>query len=139
MDDDVLLVTVVVVQRQTVLQTSGKDLNAGLGDEKSVLVLCGAGSIRGDGGPVIRPGLVLGFAQVEHGFDGEDVTGLHASDGFVLGVMGYVGGGVEELADAVAAVGSDDGEFVLLGLGFDVLSEITIPDLRKRFNGGEAY
>ena len=51
----------------------------------------------------------LPVPQVDHGLDGKDVPGLHRPLGLVLGVVRHGGVGVEELPDAVPAVGAHDG------------------------------
>lgn len=49
----------------------------------------------------------LPCAEVDHGLDREDVPRLHDPLSLVLGVVRNRGDGVEQLADAVAAVGLD--------------------------------
>ena len=75
--------------------------------------------IRRHHGPVIRPRLIPVRAQTDHRLDGKAHTRLRHADGFVLGVMGHVGRAVEQLPDAVPAVGADDGAFLGFGVLFD--------------------
>jgi hypothetical protein len=64
------------------------------------------------------------LTQVDHGLDGEDVSRLHGALGLVLGIVRHVGRGVEQLPDAVAAVGRDDGALGGLGDHVDGLADI---------------
>ncbi len=59
-----------------------------------------------DTGPVVWPGLVAPHPLRDHGLDGEAVARLHHADRLVLGVVRHVGRAVEQLMDAVAAVGA---------------------------------
>ncbi len=63
-------------------------------------------------------------AQVDHGFDGEYVSRLHCALGLVLRVVRHVGGGVEELPDAVPAVGCHDATARGLGHHVDGLADV---------------
>lgn len=58
--------------------------------------------------PVIGPSLVLVRAQGDHRLDREAHARFRLADGLVLGVVRNVGSAVEELVNAVAAVGLDD-------------------------------
>ena len=69
-----------------------------------LLELGGELAVRRHRRPVVGPGLVRPHALGNHGLDGEGVPGLHDADGLVLGVVGHVGGAVEEAVDAVAAL-----------------------------------
>ena len=46
------------------------------------------------------------FACVDHGLDGEAVSGFHHPDGFVFGVVRNGGCTVEQSVDAVSTVGA---------------------------------
>lgn len=69
--------------------------------------------------PIIRPRLIPIRAQADHGLDGEAHAGLGDADGFVFRVVRHVGRAVEELVDAVAAVGFDDGAVAGFGVFFN--------------------
>jgi len=69
--------------------------------------------------PIIRPRLISIRAQADHGLNGEARAGLGDTDGFVFRVVRHVGRAVEELVDAVAAVGFDDGAVTGFGMFFD--------------------
>ena len=79
-----------------------------LGNEKRVLELGGSLAVGGNGSPVIGPRDILMHPGIDHGLDGKDVAGFHEAGGFVAGVVGDVGGAVEEGAGPVAAVGPVD-------------------------------
>jgi hypothetical protein len=64
------------------------------------------------------------LTQVDHGLNSEDVSRLHGALGLILRVVRHVGRGVEQLADAVAAVGRDDGALGGLGDHVDGLADI---------------
>ena len=51
-----------------------------------------------DAGPVVWPGLVSPHSHVYHGLYSEAVASLHHTDSLVLGIMGNVGGTVEQPA-----------------------------------------
>ena len=91
--------------------------------------------------PVVRPRLVAVAAQADHGLDGEAHARLGDANGLVLGVVGHAGGGVEELVDAVAAVGADDGAGAGLGVLLDGVARVA--DRHARFDEvdglGEAF
>lgn len=59
--------------------------------------------------PHTRPPTHLPVAHIDHGLNREDVAGLHRPFCLVLGVVRHRGVGVEELPDAVTAVGPHDG------------------------------
>ena len=107
-------------------QSFREDLAAVLGDEELVFELCAALAVFGDAGPAVGPGPVLVGALVDHGLDGEDVSGFHDADGLVVGVVGHVGVAVEEFADAVAAVGFDDAEVLRVGVFGDDVADFAV-------------
>jgi hypothetical protein len=102
-----------------VRQSSSENLNALLGDKQRVLELRRPAAVRGDTRPVVGPRLVLVGAESNHGLDGEAHARLRLADSLVLGVVRDVGGAVEELVDAVAAVSFHDAAVAFLGDLFD--------------------
>lgn len=69
--------------------------------------------------PIIRPRLIPIRAQADHRLDGKAHAGLGDADGFVFRVVRHVGRAVEELINAVATVGFDDGAVAGFGVFFD--------------------
>lgn len=62
--------------------------------------------------------------NVDHGFDCEAHARLGCTDGFVLAVVRNVGRAVEELIDAMTAVGLDDAAVAGLGMFFNDIAGI---------------
>lgn len=89
-----------------------------------MLELRRAAAVRGDGGPVVRPRLVLVLAQADHGLDGEGHAGLALADGLVLAVVRHVGRAVEQRVDAVAAVRLDHAELPGSGVLLDDVAKV---------------
>lgn len=77
------------------------------------------GSVGCHTGPVVGPGLIPVSTQADHGLDREAHARLRLSDSLVLGVMRHVGCAVEQLVDAVPAVGLDDAAVLGLCVLFD--------------------
>lgn len=75
-------------------------------------------------GPVVRPRNVSVLAQGNHGFNSKGHSRLAFADCLVLGVVWDIGRAVEQLADSVAAVGSDDTAVLLLGVLLDDVSKL---------------
>lgn len=71
-----------------------------------MLKLSGTLAVSSDSGPVVRPGDVLVYACVDHGFNGEDMANFHETCGFVSSVVGDVRRAMEQISDSVAAVGT---------------------------------
>lgn len=69
--------------------------------------------------PIIRPRLIAIRAQANHRLDSKAHAGLGDADGFVFRVVRHVGRAVEELVDAVAAVGFNDGAVAGFSVFFD--------------------
>lgn len=90
-----------------------------------MLKLRGSRAVSGHGSPVVRPQDVAVASEVNHGLNGEDMAWLHGALGLILGVVGHIGGRVEEGADAVAAVGGDNRALGCLGHSADRLAQIT--------------
>lgn len=82
-------------------------------------------AVNGCAGPVVRPRNVSVLAQGNHGLDSKGHSRLAFADCLVLGVVGDVGRAVEQLADSVAAVGSDDTAVSLLGVLLDNVSKLS--------------
>ena len=98
-----------------------QNITASLRDDELVFELGAPFSVFRHTGPSVRPGLIFVGSLVDHGLDGEHVADLHDANGFIVGIVGNVRGAVEELANAVAAVGLDDAESLGVGvLGDDV-------------------
>lgn len=74
--------------------------------------------------PVIGPGNISVLAQGNHGLNRKRHAGLALSNRLVLGVVRHVGRAVEQLVDAVAAVGADDAAVLLLGHLFDNVAKL---------------
>lgn len=81
-------------------------------------------SVNGCAGPVVRPRNVSVLAQRNHGLDSKGHSRLAFADCLVLGVVWDIGRAVEQLADSVAAVGSDDTAVLLLGVLLDDVSKL---------------
>ena len=62
----------------------------------------------------------------DHGLDGECVSWLHDADCLVLGVVGDVGGAVEEAVDAVPAVRPHHGEALRLRVLLDHVAHVPV-------------
>ena len=62
----------------------------------------------------------------DHGLDGECVPGLHDADCLVLGVVGDVGGAVEEAVDAVPAVRTHHREALGLRVLLDHVAHVAV-------------
>lgn len=75
--------------------------------------------IRGRARPVIRPHLLSIRPQVNHRLDREAHPGLGDSGGPVLSVMGDVWSAVEEVVDAVSAIGFHDRAITGFGMFFN--------------------
>lgn len=81
-------------------------------------------SILRHAGPVVGPSLVLVRAQADHGLNGEAHARLRLADSLVLGVVRNVWRAVEQLVDAVSAVGLDDAAATALCVLLDCVAEI---------------
>jgi len=75
----------------TVCLPCSQDLDTRLRDKKSVLKLRRPLAVHRDARPVVGPRLVAVAAKRDHGLDCEAHAGLRFADGFVLGVVRYVG------------------------------------------------
>ena len=73
-----------------------------------MLKLCGSLAVSSDSSPVIRPGDVLMYSCVDHGFNGEDMADFHKSCGFVARIVRDIRGAMEEISDSVATVSTVD-------------------------------
>ena len=93
--------------------SSREEIVSGVCYQYSVLELGAALAVRRHCRPVVSPGKISGTSEIDHRFDGKNVPGLHRSLGLVLVVVGYVGYRVEQRADSVPAVGSDDAALIL--------------------------
>lgn len=91
-------------------QPGRQDLAPALRHHQGVLKLGGPGAIARNGRPPVRPGRVPPGPRVHHGLDRKDLPRLHRADGLVACVVRDVGGAVEQVADAMTAIGADDVE-----------------------------
>ena len=93
--------------------------------EQSVLKLRRSLPIGRRGGPIVRPREALGRPLADHGLDREGVSRGHPAVGLRIAVVEYVGVGVKDRPDAVAAEllhrGEAAGDDVILDDGPDVL------------------
>lgn len=87
-------------------------------------------SVDGCGGPIIWPEDILIGTLVNHWFDGEDVSDLHESGGFVIGVMWDIWRGVEDFSDSVSGVASRDGESISFDVFTDNISDVFVHGTR---------
>lgn len=85
-------------------------------------------SILRHAGPVVGPSLVLVRAQANHGLNGEAHARLRLADSLVLCVVGDVWRAVEQLIDAVSAVGLNDTATTALCMLLDCVAEIAEQD-----------
>lgn len=97
-------------------QASRENLDAVLGDQKSMLELGGKGTIGRGTSPVIGPCAVSMRSNVDHRFNGKAHAWLGGANSLVLRVVRNIWGGVEELVDTVAAVSLDDTAIAGLGV-----------------------
>jgi hypothetical protein len=114
-----------------------KHLDAIVGDQQGVFELSAPLAIDGGGGPVVGPSLIAPASQIHHGFDRETHTLFSDADSLVFGVVGHVGCAVEQLVDAVAAVGADDATPAGLGQRLDHVAGVAEEHARfYELNGG---
>ena len=99
--------------------------------DQSALAAARAGSVGRDGGPVVGPGAVLPLAFVYHGLDSEYVPRRDDALRLVLGVVRHVGRRVEQLANAVPAVGAHHAMPRLRGVLGDHLAQVAIHGARS--------
>lgn len=88
--------------------------------------------VNGRTSPVIRPGNIAILPERNHGLDGERHAGLALADGFVLGIVGDIGRGVEDPVDAVADVCPNDA--APLGLCVLLYGIAKVPEERPRLD-----
>ena len=104
-------------ERRGSIESSGEDFIAGSSDQQSVFELSRSLSVRGGlsnlkasayHGPLVGPEFDLTGALVDHGLDGEDVSGLHDTISLSACIVWDGRVAVEKLADTVASVVFDD-------------------------------
>lgn len=117
------------VQRRS--RTNCEQLATTLCDKNGVLELSRALSVHGHGSPVVGPEHVPVDTQVDHRLDREDVPRLHGTLGLILGVMRHIGCCVEQGANAMAAVGGDDGALGGFDDDVDALANIAEGSIRN--------
>ena len=85
--------------------------------------------------PPVGPRRVAPPPRVDHRLDRKDLPGLHHPDGLVPRVVGDAGRAVEEVADAVAAVGADHREAVCARAAGDAVAQVA--EAGSRFDKGD--
>jgi hypothetical protein len=107
-----------------ILHSRSENLYAVIRHEQCVLELRRTAAVRGNGCPVIGPGLVFVTPQANHGLDRKGHTRLAFAHSFVLAIMRHVGGAMEQRVDAVAAVCLDNAQALRLGVFLDNVTEV---------------
>ncbi len=96
-----------------------------------MLELGRARSIGCDSSPIIGPEFILVDTKIDHGLDRKHMSWLHGALGLISGIMGHVGRGMEERADAMPAISGHDGASSGFGDHTNRLAEITIEKCQK--------
>lgn len=106
--------------------SASKAFSAGLRDEDDVLELRRESSICSRDGPIIRPRQVSPMTMINHWLNGEDVAGLHDSNGLVVAIVRNVRRSVEQTTDAVTYEALDDGKAFLVRMLRNHVSKLSV-------------
>lgn len=91
---------------------------------KYLTKLCSQLSVDCGTGPVIRPGHIAVLAQGDHGLNGKGHARLALAHCLVFGVMGNIGGTMEDAVDAMAHICPNHTAVAALGMLLDDVSKL---------------